>query len=241
MSETSAPETVATTVATRRRRPRREPIALAPWRRTVRGIARFATVTDFSAMNLRIAVAVLALLAFLLWRSGWFWAGTVAAFAVMLLEASARTLSRESGKPDAIWEPRLAWLMRWLVPPLWWSAWLLGLSQSELAFEPVYGLLVFAAILFGHVTLLVIARIFVARFGIALSAWRPFDSRFRRIAAGRDNDLAIVLLSLLFARPDRGIELVALWTLCTLVVQATRLAMANDRRSHKRPVVSWLA
>ena len=123
----------------------------------------------------------------------------------------------------------------------WPVCWLLGLSKSELAFEPVYGLLVFAAILFGHVTLLAIARIFVARFGIALSAWRPFDSRFRRIAAGRDNDLAIVLLSLLLARPDRGIELVALWTLCTLVVQATRLAMANDRRSHGRPVVSWLA
>ena len=81
----------------------------------------------------------------------------------------------------------------------------------------------------------------MARFGIALDAWRPFDSRFKRLAAGRDNDLAILLLSLPFARPDRGIELVALWTLFTLVVQATRLAQANDRRSHGRPVASWLA
>ena len=227
--------------ARRRRRSRREPLALAPWRRTVRAIAGFATVTDFSAMQVRIALAILAAVVFLSWRSEWFWAGMVAAIAVMLLDGAARMLAREQGEVDAIGERRLALGMRWLVPPLWWSAWITGLSLSELAFEPVYGLLVFAAIMFGHVTLLVIERIFMARFGIALDAWRPFDSRFKRLAAGRDNDLAILLLSLPFARPDRGIELVALWTLFTLVVQATRLAQANDRRSHGRPVASWLA
>lgn len=227
--------------ARRRRRSRREPLALAPWRRTVRAIAGFATVTEFSAMQVRIALAILAAVVFLSWRSEWFWAGMVAAIAVMLLDGAARMLAREQGEVDAIGERRLALGMRWLVPPLWWSAWITGLSLSELAFEPVYGLLVFAAIVFGHVTLLVIERIFMARFGIALDAWRPFDSRFKRLAAGRDNDLAILLLSLPFARPDRGIELVALWTLFTLVVQATRLAQANDRRSHGRPVASWLA
>ena len=192
-------------------------------------------------MQVRIALAILAAVVFLSWRSEWFWAGMVAAIAVMLLDGAARMLAREQGEVDAIGERRLALGMRWLVPPLWWSAWITGLSLSELAFEPVYGLLVFAAIVFGHVTLLVIERIFIARFGIALDAWRPFDSRFKRLAAGRDNDLAILLLSLPFARPDRGIELVALWTLFTLVVQATRLAQANDRRSHGRPVASWLA
>lgn len=227
--------------ARRRRRSRREPLALAPWRRTVRAIAGFATVTEFSAMQVRIALAILAAVVFLSWRSEWFWAGMVAAIAVMLLDGAARMLAREQGEVDAIGERRLALGMRWLVPPLWWLAWITGLSLSELAFEPVYGLLVFAAIVFGHVTLLVIERIFMARFGIALDAWRPFDSRFKRLAAGRDNDLAILLLSLPFARPDRGIELVALWTLFTLVVQATRLAQANDRRSHGRPVASWLA
>ena len=236
MDEPLAPEAMLS----RSRRPRREPLALAPWRRTVRAIAGFATVTEFSAMQVRIAVAILAAVVLLLWRSGWFGAGMVAAIAVMLLEAAARTLARERGEIDTIWERRLALVMRWLVPPLWWSGWIYGLSLSDLAFEPVYGLLVFAAILFGHVTLLVIERIFMARFGIALDAWRPFDSRFRRLAAGRDNDLAILLLSLPFARADRGIELVALWTLFTLVVQATRLAQANDRRSHGRPVASWL-
>ena len=227
--------------ARRRRRSRREPLALAPWRRTVRAIAGFATVTEFSAMQVRIALAILAAVVFLSWRSEWFWAGMVAAIAVMLLDGAARMLAREQGEVDAIGERRLALGMRWLVPPLWWSAWITGLSLSELAFEPVYGLLVFAAIVFGHVTLFMIERIFMARFGIALDAWRPFDSRFKRLAAGRDNDLAILLLSLPFARPDRGIELVALWTLFTLVVQATRLAQANDRRSHGRPVASWLA
>ena len=237
MDELPAPDPAAR----RRRRSRREPLALAPWRRTVRAIAGFATVTEFSAMQVRIALAILAAVVFLSWRSEWFWAGMVAAIAVMLLDGAARMLAREQGEVDAIGERRLALGMRWLVPPLWWSAWITGLSLSELAVEPVYGLLVFAAIVFGHVTLLVIVRIFMARFGIALDAWRPFDSRFKRLAAGRDNDLAILLLSLPFARPDRGIELVALWTLFTLVVQATRLAQANDRRSHGRPVASWLA
>ena len=214
---------------------------MAPWRRTVRGMARFATITDFSTMQVRIAVAILATLVFLLWRSSWFWAGMVAAIVAMLIDGAARILAQERGEAKAPGDQRLSLVMRWLVAPLWWLAWIEGLSLTDRAFEPVYGLLVFAAIVFGHITSLVIERIFAARFGFALDAWRPFDSRFRRLAAGRDNDLALLLLSLPFARPDRGIELVALWTLCTLVVQATRLAQANDRRSHVRPVASWLA
>jgi len=52
--------------------------------------------------------------------------------------------------------------------------------------------------------------------------------------------MVILVTSLLVGRPDLGIELVALWTLLSLIFHAVRLAQANARRDRGRPVISWL-
>ena len=44
-----------------------------------------------------------------------------------------------------------------------------------------------------------------------------------------------------YGRPDLGIELVALWTILSLIFHAVRLAQANARRDRGRAIVSWLA
>jgi hypothetical protein len=46
---------------------------------------------------------------------------------------------------------------------------------------------------------------------------------------------------MLFGRPDTGLELVALWTILSLIFHAVRLAQANSARDRGSPVESWLS
>jgi hypothetical protein len=70
--------------------------------------------------------------------------------------------------------------------------------------------------------------------------WQPIDSNFRLITARRNPNMVILVGSLLFARPDVGISLVALWTIVSLIFHAVRLAQANACRDRGAPVRSWL-
>ena len=57
----------------------------------------------------------------------------------------------------------------------------------------------------------------------------------------RTVSIHILVASLIAGRPDLGIELVALWTLLSLIFHAVRLAQANARRDRSQPVLSWLS
>ena len=52
--------------------------------------------------------------------------------------------------------------------------------------------------------------------------------------------MVILVVCLALGRPDLGIELVALWTLLSLIFHAVRLAQANSRYYRGQPVTSWL-
>jgi hypothetical protein len=105
----------------------------------------------------------------------------------------------------------------------------------------VYAALVLGAIVGGYVVQRVIEGIFVRRYGMHIHVWRPVDSRFRLVTARRNPNMVILFVALLAGRPDLGIELVALWTLVSLIFHAVRLAQANARRERGEPVTSWLA
>ena len=62
-----------------------------------------------------------------------------------------------------------------------------------------------------------------------IHVWRPIDSQFRLITARRNPNMVILVAALLFPRPDVGLELVALWTLVSLIFHAVRLAQATER------------
>jgi hypothetical protein len=70
--------------------------------------------------------------------------------------------------------------------------------------------------------------------------WQRIDSRFRLITARRNPNMVILVGALLFARPDVGLELVALWTLLSLIFHAVRLAQAKSRAERGIPIKSWL-
>jgi hypothetical protein len=86
----------------------------------------------------------------------------------------------------------------------------------------------------------IIEGIFVRRYGMHIHVWQQVDSRFRLITARRNPNMVILVFCLALGRPDLGIELVALWTILSLIFHAVRLAQANARRDRGQPVTSWL-
>ena len=76
---------------------------------------------------------------------------------------------------------------------------------------------------------------------VHIHVWRPVDSRFRLITARRNPNMVILVASLAFRRPDIGLQLVALWTILSLIFHAVRLAMANGRADRGRQIISWLS
>jgi hypothetical protein len=82
---------------------------------------------------------------------------------------------------------------------------------------------------------------FMRRYGMHIHVWKPIDSQFRLITARRNPNMVILFFALLFGRPDVGLELVALWTILSLIFHAVRLAQANSARDRGSPVESWLS
>src|SRR3546814_16715457 len=83
-----------------------------------------------------------------------------------------------------------------------------------------------AVIVIGYVLQRLIEGEFIRAFGMHIHVWRKFDSQFRLITARRNPNMVILVVALIFNRPDIGLELVAWWTIISLVVHAVRLAQA---------------
>src|SRR3546814_13149745 len=77
-----------------------------------------------------------------------------------------------------------------------------------------------AVIVIGYVLQRLIEGEFIRAFGMHIHVWRKFDSQFRLITARRNPNMVILVLALLFNRPDSGLELVAWWTIISLGVHA---------------------
>lgn len=210
------------------------------WRRPAAALAGEAERAGLTPVQLLLIAIMLGAAPFFLWRSSWYWTGIAAALAFLLAETVAGEAARSSGGLPR-WASFVDQGVGVVYPLLWWWAWAEGLAVVDRPLERVFELMIVGAIVFGHLALRVIKRIFEQRYAMPMRNWKRIDERFDLISAARQPDLAILTLSLLLGRPDVGIELVALWTLLSLTFQAVRLAMANDRRAHGRPVVSWLA
>ena len=74
-----------------------------------------------------------------------------------------------------------------------------------------------------------------------IHVWEQIDSRFRLITARRNPNMVLLVGALLFQRPDIGLQLVALWTVVSLIFHAVRMAQAREREARGMPITSWLA
>lgn len=215
-------------------------LTLYLWRRPAFYLTRWAAAAGLSPNMVTLAGFLFCVAAFWLFWIGEYWAGFASGFVFMVLDTVDGKLARCTGASSK-WGNVFDHGTDLVHPPFWWWAWLHGLGAVGLALEPVYSGMVLGAIVAGYVVQRVIEGIFMRRFGMHIHVWQRIDSQFRLITARRNPNMVILFVALLFGRPDIGIELVALWTLLSLIFHAVRLAQANARRERGQAVVSWLA
>jgi len=216
-------------------------LTLYLWRRPAFHLTRWAAQAGMTPNMVTLIGAIGCVLAFYLFWIGHYWLGIAAGFVFMVLDTVDGKLARCTGSSSK-WGNVFDHGIDLVHPPFWWWAWIHGLSAYGTPIEPVYAVMLLWAIVGGYVAQRIIEGIFMRRFGrMHIHVWRPIDSKFRLITARRNPNMTILFFALLFGRPDSGIELVALWTLISLIFHAVRLAQANAAHDRGEKIVSWLA
>jgi phosphatidylglycerophosphate synthase len=214
-------------------------LTLYLWRKPAFHLTRWAAEWGVTPNAVTGVGAVLCLLAFFYFWFGNFWLGALAGFIFMVLDTVDGKLARCTGSSSK-WGNVLDHGIDLIHPPFWYWAWAHGLAAYGRPLEPVYEAMLLAAIVIGYVAQRVIEGIFIARFKMHIHVWRPVDSRFRLITARRNPNMVILVVALLFGRPDTGLELVGAWTIVSLIFHMVRLAQAEMRAWRGQPIVSWL-
>ena len=215
-------------------------LTLYLWRKAAFYLTRWAARAGLTPNFVTLVGAVLCVLAFILFWRGDYWWGVLSGFIFMVLDTVDGKLARCTGASSK-WGNVFDHGIDLVHPPFWWWAWEHGLAAYGRPLEPVYATMVLWAIIGGYVTQRVIEGVFMRRFGgMHIHVWKPIDSKFRLITARRNPNMAILVGALLFGRPDVGLELVALWTIVSLIFHAVRLAQARERAARGERIVSWL-
>lgn len=216
-------------------------LTLYLWRKPAFHLTRWAAQAGLTPNMVTMIGAMFCVLAFYLFWIGSFWLGVASGFVFMVLDTVDGKLARCTGSSSK-WGNVFDHGIDLIHPPFWWWAWIHGLSAYGTPIEPVYSVMLLWAIIGGYVAQRLIEGIFMRRFGrMHIHVWQPIDSRFRLITARRNPNMVILVVALLFQRPDVGIELVALWTLVSLIFHAVRLAQASAAHDRGEPIVSWLS
>ena len=215
-------------------------LTLYLWRRPAFYLTRWAARAGLSPNMVTMVGAALCVIAFFFFWYGRYRLGIIAGFGFMVLDTVDGKLARCTGQSSK-WGNIFDHGIDLVHPPFWYWAWAEGLARRGHLFEPVYETLIIGTIVLGYVAQRVIEGIFMRRYGMHIHVWRPIDSQFRLITARRNPNMVILTVAAIFREPDLGIELVALWTLLSLVFHAVRLAMANARADRGRQIISWLA
>ncbi|MEO7240944.1 MAG: CDP-alcohol phosphatidyltransferase family protein [Sphingomicrobium sp.] len=216
-------------------------LTLYLWRKPAFHLTRWAAEAGLTPNMVTAVGAMLCLAAFWLMWTGDYWLGVAAGFGFMVLDTVDGKLARCTGSSSK-WGNLFDHGIDLIHPPFWWWAWAHGLGAYGRPLEPVYGQMLLAAIVGGYVAQRVIEGIFVRRYGgMHIHVWRPIDSRFRLITARRNPNMVLLVAALLFGRPDLGLELIALWTIVSLIFHAVRLAQATALADRGGAITSWLA
>lgn len=215
-------------------------LTLYLWRRPAFYLTRWAARAGLAPNFITLIGAFLCIFAFVLFWRGAYWLGTLSGFMFMVLDTVDGKLARCTGASSR-WGNVFDHGIDLIHPPFWWWAWLHGLAAYGRPLEPVAATMVLWVILGGYLAQRVIEGLSIKRFdGMEIHIWRPLDSRFRLITARRNPNMVILVTSLLFRRPDIGLEAVAWWTLISLIFHAIRLAQMTELQARGQHVSSWL-
>jgi len=214
-------------------------LTLYLWRRPAFYLTRWAARADVAPNFVTLVGATLCVLAFYLFWNAEYWLGVLSGFAFMVLDTVDGKLARVTGASSK-WGEVFDHGIDIIHPPFWYWAWEHGLAAYGRPLEPVFATMVLWAIVGGYVAQRIIEGVFIKRLGLEIHVWRPIDSRFRLITARRNPNMVIFVVALLLYRPDVGLELVAGWTIASLIFHAVRLAQATERAARGERIVSWL-
>ncbi|MEO7563853.1 MAG: CDP-alcohol phosphatidyltransferase family protein [Sphingomicrobium sp.] len=216
-------------------------LTLYLWRRPAFYLTRWAARAGISPNMVTTIGAILCVFAFFLFWRGDYWLGSLSGFMFMVLDTVDGKLARCTGASSK-WGNLFDHGIDLIHPPFWWWAWQHGLAPYGRPLEPLVTTMTLWVIIGGYVLQRLIEGVFMRRFGgMHIHVWERTDSRFRLITARRNPNMVILVGSLLFARPDIGLELVAAWTLISLIFHAVRLAQANGARARGETITSWLS
>jgi phosphatidylglycerophosphate synthase len=215
-------------------------LTLYLWRRPAFYLTRWAAQARLTPNFITLVGAVLCVLAFWLFWNGNYWWGVLSGFIFMVLDTVDGKLARCTGASSK-WGNVFDHGIDLVHPPFWWWAWQHGLDPYGRPLEPVFSTMILAAIVGGYVAQRLIEGIFMRRFGgMHIHVWKRIDSQFRLITARRNPNMVILVVALLFRRPDLGLELVAWWTIISLIFHAVRLAQASEHVARGGKITSWL-
>jgi phosphatidylglycerophosphate synthase len=214
-------------------------LTLYLWRRPAFYLTRWAAQAGLTPNMVTAVGAIFCLLAFWLFWEGHYWPGIASGFVFMVLDTVDGKLARCTGT-SSYWGNIFDHGIDLIHPIFWWGAWLHGLEAYGRPVEPIYATMLIWAIVGGYVAQRLIEGVFLRRHGMHIHVWERIDSQFRLITARRNPNMVILFVALLFGRPDVGIELLALWTIVSLIFHAVRLAQATVQSEQGGRVVSWL-
>jgi phosphatidylglycerophosphate synthase len=214
-------------------------LTLYLWRKPAFHLTRWAAQAGLTPNMVTAVGGLLCLLAFWLFWEGHYWLGTASGFAFMVLDTVDGKLARCTGT-SSWWGNIFDHGIDLIHPVFWWWAWTHGLEAYGRPLEPIYATMLLWAIVGGYIAQRLIEGVFLRRHGMHIHVWEQVDSRFRLVTARRNPNMVILVGALLFGRPDVGIELLALWTIVSLIFHAVRLAQATVKAEQGRKITSWL-
>jgi len=200
------------------------------WPRPAAAATRWCASRGVHPNSVTLVSWVLAILAMLWFAQGHFGIGLLAAWAMTFLDTVDGKLARVTLTSSRLGDV-LDHGLDLLHPPFWYYAWAVGLGEIP----PLETTVVIGGYLLGRL----LEGAFLAAFGIETHSWRPVDGLFRTITARRNPNLILLSVGALFARPDLGFLLVALWTACSLLFHTVRLAQAARVRQRGEKVQAW--
>jgi len=185
--------------------------------------------------------AILCVAATFAFAYGHYWSGMAMGLVFMVLDTVDGKLARCT-VTSSWWGNVFDHGIDLVHPPFWWWFWATGLATWGLALDTSTFWWVQGAIQGGYVLQRLIEGVFMRQNDMMhIHVWRKFDSQFRLITARRNPNMIILLVAMLFARPDLGIIAVAWWTVLSCAVHAVRLIQARLIVARGGPITSWLA
>jgi phosphatidylglycerophosphate synthase len=209
------------------------------WPEWALALTRLAARMNISPNMVTAVGGACCVLAFWLFWLGHYWAGMAVGLVFMVLDTVDGKLARCT-ITSSWWGNVFDHGIDLVHPPFWWWAWGIGLTTYGLPFSAASFTLILLAIVVGYIAQRVIEGIFIRRYGFHIHVWHKLDSDFRLITARRNPNMVILLVSMLFARPDLGLLGIAWWTMLSLGFHGVRLIQAEQVFRRAGKLTSWL-